>query len=98
FTGDALQLDGFLVVVAELPLEHPVDAARALLLAKLIEVLALLRSAAPVLAGRERPLFDRAFGGVALRALEVELDLLAPAQAAIRVLIPCHYTRLRRGG
>src|SRR6266498_2210956 len=64
--GHALALGGLLVVAVELPLEHPVDAPRLLLLAQLHEVLRLLGAAAAVLAGRIGTPLHRALGALAL--------------------------------
>src|SRR6476620_4813783 len=82
-TGLAGLAVGLFVVTAELLLQHAVDAAGLLLLAKLEQVLAVLGATPAVLARRVRPDLDRALRGLALAALEEQLHLLAPAEAAI---------------
>src|SRR6476661_4276534 len=82
-TGLAGLAVGLFVVPAELLLQHAVDAAGLLLLAKLEQVLAVLGATPAVLARRVRPDLDRALRGLALAALEEQLHLLAPAEAAI---------------
>src|SRR5690606_25403970 len=74
--GDARLAVGDGVHVAELLLEHAVDAARLLLLAELEEVLALADAAATVLTGRVRLALHRALHGVALGTLEEQLHPL----------------------
>src|SRR4051812_17337306 len=64
-TGLAGLGDGFLVVPAELLLQHAVDAAGLLLLAELEQVFRLLRPTAAVLAGREGTRLERALRPVA---------------------------------
>src|SRR6476659_6659162 len=80
--GDALLAGGLGVEVAELLLEHAVDAPRLLLLAQLEHVLALTDATAAVQTRRVRPALDRALHRVALGALEEELHPLAPAEPA----------------
>src|SRR5829696_4147248 len=82
-TGLAGLSVGLFVVTAELLLEDAVDAAGLLLLTKLEQVLAVLGAATAVLARRVRPDLDRALRGLALAALEEQLHLLAPAEAAV---------------
>jgi hypothetical protein len=82
-TGLAGLAVGLFVVTAELLLQHAVDAAGLLLLTKLEQVLAVLGAPTAVLARRVRPDLDRALRGFALAALEEQLHLLAPAQAAV---------------
>src|SRR5215211_4666668 len=82
-TGLAGLTVGLFVVPAELLLQHAVDAAGLLLLAQLQQVLAVLGAATAVLARRVGPDLDRALRGLALAALEEQLHLLAPAQAAV---------------
>src|SRR6185436_4542127 len=82
-TGLARLLVGLFVVAAELLLQHAVDAAGLLLLAQLQQVLAVLGAATAVLARRVGPDLDRALRGLALAALEEQLHLLAPAEAAV---------------
>src|SRR5439155_11963899 len=96
--GDTAPAVGLLVEVAELLLEHAVDAARLLLLAQLEQVLGLTHPAAAVLAGRVRAALDRPLHRVALCALEEQLHLLAPAQPADRTRVAGHQTRRRFGG
>src|SRR5206468_3787096 len=94
--GDALLTGGFLVEVGELLLEQAVDAAGLLLLPQLGEVLRpLAHAVAAVLAGGIGPALDRALHRVALGALEEQLHLLPPAQAADGAGVARHYTRLR---
>src|SRR5215217_815354 len=82
-TGLAGLAVGLFVVPAELLLQDAVDAAGLLLLTKLEQVLAVLGATAAVLARRVGPDLDRALRGLALAALEEQLHLLAPAEAAI---------------
>src|SRR5690606_19569218 len=98
----AVRLD---VVLVELPLQHAVDAPRLLLLAKLQQVLGLLRPAATVLTRRVGTDLDRALGTLALAALEEQLHLLAAAELAVRTGVTSHcsesprsQTRRRFGG
>ena len=89
--GDAGLPVGLLVHVAELRLEHAVDTAGLLLLAKLGVVLGgLAHAVAPVLSRRVRASLDRAADRLALRALQEELDLLPPAEAADRSGVSSH--------
>src|SRR3954471_16899845 len=90
-TGHALAAVRLLVDAAELLLHQTVDAARLLLLAQLQQVLGPL--ALPVAAGfawRVRAALDRALHRVALRALEVQLHALAPAEPAHRTGVTRH--------
>src|SRR4051812_19781311 len=80
--GDALLARGLRVEVAELLLEHSVDATRLLLLAQLEHVLALTDAAPTVQTRRVGPALDRALHRVALGALQEELHALAPAEPA----------------
>src|SRR4029079_17899944 len=89
-TGLAGLAVGLFVVTAELLLQDAVDAAGLLLLAQLQQVLAVLGAAAAVLARRVGPDLDRALRGLALAALEEQLHLLAPAQAAVGSGLPGH--------
>src|SRR5699024_7042046 len=89
----ALDPVGLFVVVAELALKHAVDPRTLLLLPALQEVLALLDPAAAVLAGRVGADLDRALGGFALRALEEQRRLLAPAALAVRSGVTRHRCR-----
>ena len=59
-TRDALTTRGLRVVIAELLLQHAVDARALLLLALLQQVFALLGTRATVLAGRVRAALKRA--------------------------------------
>src|SRR5580692_9088664 len=88
--GTTVLAGGLFVVVVELPLQHAVHAAGLLLLADLKEVLALLRTVPAVLARRVRPDLNRALRRVALRALEEQLHLLAPAALAVRTSVSSH--------
>src|SRR3954468_7402401 len=81
---------GFLVVTAELLLEHAVDAGALLLLPLLQEVLGVLGATAAVLTRRVRTDLDRALRGLALAALEEQLHLLAAATLAVRAGVPSH--------
>src|SRR5262245_35200731 len=74
--GDAGLARRTLEIVAELPLAGAVDALRLLLLAQLHAVVGLFLRASilAVIARRVRPALDRTFVGLALRALEEELD------------------------
>src|SRR4051812_34237411 len=104
----ALLVGGFDVVVVELLLQHAVDAAGLLLLAKLEQVLALLGPTAAVLARRVRPDLDRALRALALAALEEQLHLLPAAEPAVSTGVTGHLslsptgsggqTRRRLGG
>src|SRR5262249_43671071 len=89
---DALHHRGLLVVVAELGLEHAVDAPHLLLLAKLQPVadglLHLLVLA--VLSGNEVALFDSALLGVAALALQKQLHPFSAAQPAYGTDVSCH--------
>src|SRR6185436_7816153 len=80
--GDAGGPFGLAVVVPELALEHAVDTAHLLLLAKLDAELTHLAATHAVLAGRGRPALERAFLRVAARALQEEFGALAAAEAA----------------
>src|SRR2546423_8943669 len=82
--GHARAARRLLVVRAELLLEQPVVAARLLLLAQLQQVLALLDTAAAVLARRIAAPLDRALLREAALALEEELHPLAAALLAFR--------------
>ena len=86
------------VEVAELLLEHAVDAARLLLLTKLEQVLALTDATAAVQTRRVRPALDRAPHRVALGALQEELHALAPAEPAHGTGVTSHQTLRRLGG
>src|SRR3954454_22096268 len=81
---------GFLVVTAELLLEHAVDAGALLLLPLLQEVLGVLGATTAVLTRRVRTDLDRALRGLALAALEEQLHLLAAASLAVRAGVPSH--------
>src|SRR3954466_12442571 len=81
---------GFLVVTAELLLEHAVDAGALLLLPLLQEVLGVLGATAAVLTRRVGTDLDRALRGLALAALEEQLHLLAAATLAVRAGVPSH--------
>src|SRR3954467_2401273 len=81
---------GFLVVTAELLLEHAVDAGALLLLPLLQEVLGVLGATAAVLTRRVRTDLDGALRGLALAALEEQLHLLAAATLAVRAGVPSH--------
>src|SRR3954449_702719 len=81
---------GFLVVAAELLLEHAVDARALLLLPLLQEVLGVLGATATVLTRRVRPDLDRALRRLALAALEEQLHLLAAATTAVRACVSRH--------
>ena len=96
--GDALLAARDRVDVAELLLEHAVDAAGLLLLAQLEQVLALADAAPAVLARRVRLALDRALHGVALGALEEQLHPLAAAEPADGSGVPRHRQTLRRLG
>src|SRR5918998_3390525 len=82
--GDALLAHGLGVEVAELLLHEAVDAAGLLLLPQLDQVLGVLAAqlGAAVVTGRVGAPLDRALERVALGALEEQLHLLPPAQAA----------------
>src|SRR3954447_14977101 len=84
---------GFLVVAAELLLEHAVDARALLLLPLLQEVLGVLGAAATVLTRGVRTDLDRALRGLTLAALEEQLHLLAAATLAVRAGVPSHYLK-----
>mgnify|MGYP003704282619 CR=1 FL=1 len=73
---------GGVEVVLELLLEHAVDAADLLLLAKLEAVVAHLAAPDAVLTRRGRPALERALLGIAAGALQEELPTLAPAEPA----------------
>src|SRR5579859_1740092 len=87
---------GFLVVVAELTLEHAVHAPGPLLLPDLQEVLVLAWPVPAVLTRRVGPDLNGALGRVALGALEKELHLLAPAELAVRTCVSSHLPLLLR--
>src|SRR5580765_6820513 len=89
-TGDAGTARRLLVIRAELLLEQAVVAARLLLLAQLLQVLALLDAATAVLARRVAATLDRALLGQAALALEEELHPLAAALLALRTAIAGH--------
>ena len=88
--GDAVLVRRQLVEVAELLLEHAVDAAGLLLLAQLHEVLAVTDAAPTVLARRVRLALHRALHRFALRALEEQLHPLAAAEPADPFGVPSH--------
>src|SRR3954465_1143902 len=88
--GDALLAGGLGVVLAELLLEHPVVAARLLLLAQLDAVLGLLLAAAAVVARRVGAALDAALVGQAALALEEQLLALTAALLALGRCIACH--------
>ena len=94
--GLAALAGGLFVVVAELLLQHAVDAPRPLLLPDLEQVLALPGPVPAVLARRVGPDLDRALRRVALGTLEEELHLLAPAQLAVRAGVSSHLPVLLR--
>src|SRR5207248_10970354 len=96
--GDAVLAVGLGVHVSELLLEHAIDATGLLLLTQLQQVLGLPDATPTLLARRIRPALDGALHGVALGALQEELHLLPPAQAADGTGVTRHYTRLRFGG
>src|SRR2546428_467251 len=82
---------GPLEVVAELGLEHAVEAPGALLGAQLDPVVAGLATPhQPVLAGDHAAALVECAVGDALRALEEELHSLAPAEAADRSTLIGH--------
>ena len=78
------------VVLLELALQHAVDAADLLLLAKADRVLAQLDARLAVLPRGIRPAGVRALLGVAALALEEELHALAAAQLANGTVITSH--------
>src|SRR5437764_4822543 len=90
------------VVAAELRLEQAVEPLHLLLLAELHAVLGELGAALAVLARRVRAALDGALVRVAAVALEVHLQIFAPADAAGASCISSHlrilYTRRRLGG
>src|SRR4029453_17233133 len=77
--GAALLALGALEVAAELRLQDAVDVLRLLLLPQLDAVVGQLGAGEAVLPGGIVPPLDRALLGEAARALEKELDPLAPA-------------------
>ena len=81
-TRDAALACASAYMVAELLLEHAVDAAGLLLLPQLEQVLALADAATAVLTGRVRLALDRAVHRVALRALQEQLHPLPSAELA----------------
>src|SRR5690606_25720687 len=81
---------GRLVVGAELALEHTVDAANLLLLAKANAVLGELDPALPVLAGRIGTPVEGALVRVAALALEEELEAFAAAELAGGSVVASH--------
>src|SRR6266496_3308669 len=89
-------------VAPELRLEHAVDPLGLLLFPQLHAVGRGLAAAESVLPRRVVAALDGALLGEAARALEKELDPLAPALPAHRDVISCHrvspYTRRRLGG
>ena len=96
--GDAGVMRRLDEVVAELLLEHAVDAADLLLLAKLEAVVAHLAAADAMLPGRRRAPLERALLGVAAAALEEELQPFAAAEPADGVGVTGHdLSVLRRG-
>src|SRR4029453_14811796 len=74
-------------VAAELRLQHPVDVLGLLLFPELDAVVGQLGPGQPALAGGVVPPLDRALLAEAARALEKELDPLAPALPADRLSI-----------
>ena len=88
--GAALAAGRVEVVLAELLLEHAVDAAGLLLLAEADGVLRQLDAALAVLAGRIGATRDRALVGVAALALEKELHAFAAAELADGTDITSH--------
>src|SRR5205085_5530040 len=70
------------VIAAELRLEQAVEPLHLLLLAQLHAVFGELGASLPVLAGRIRTPLDGALVRVAAVALQVHLEVLAPADAA----------------
>src|SRR5262249_3701239 len=86
------RLRGQREVPAELGLQHAVEPLQLLLLAEADAVLAQLALAAPVHAGRLVAVVpvDRALGGVASRAFQVQLHALAPAALANGVGVAGH--------
>src|SRR6267142_797163 len=78
------------VVAAELRLEQTVEALDLLLLAQLHAVLGELGAALAVLARRVRAALDGALVRVAAVALQVHLEILAPADAAGAFRIASH--------
>ena len=95
--GDAVLPVRLHVEVAELLLEHAVDATGLLLLPELEQVLGLTDATAPVLAGRIGPLLDRALHGVALGALEIQLHPLAAAESTDGTGVTSHAPYLTPG-
>ena len=95
--GDARLARGLGVHVAELLLEHAVDAAGLLLLTQLEQVLAVTDATAPVLTRRVRLALDRALHRVALGALEEQLHALAAAELADGFGVAGHQTLRRLG-
>src|SRR5437660_2324455 len=96
--GLALRRAAPQVVAAELRLEQAVEPLHLLLLAQLHAVLGELGAALAVLAGRIRAALDGALVRVAAVALQIHLEVFAPADAASGLGIAGHYTRLRFGG
>src|SRR6266508_1486030 len=88
-------------VASKLGLEHAIDPLGLLLFPQLHAVGRGLAAAEPVLAWRVVPALDGALLGEAARALEKELDPLAPALPAYRDVISCQRPTLlymdRRG-
>jgi hypothetical protein len=93
FAGNAGLVGGLLVVGPELGLEGEVDALGLLFLAELQTVTDdLLHFAGlAVLAWGEVALFDGAFLGEALGALEEEFGSVAAAEAADGSCVTCHF-------
>src|SRR4029079_1052392 len=89
-TSDVLGAVTHLEVAAELPFEHPVDAAELLLLTQLDRVLGELGPRLAVLAGRIVAPLDGALVRVAALSLQEDLQTLAPALAAGGSRITCH--------
>src|SRR5674536_311902 len=88
--GLALATVGLLVVATELLLQYAIDAGALLLLALLLEVLAVLGTAAAVLTRRVRADLDWALRRLALGALEEQLHLLAATALAVRSGVAGH--------
>src|SRR5215831_4427417 len=88
--GDALLGLGPLEVLAELALQHAVDALGLLLFAELDAEGGRLAAVQPMLARRIVAAFDRALVGEAARTLQEQFLPFAAAQPALRVTIARH--------
>src|SRR3970282_2539001 len=95
--GDTLGTRGAGVGLAELPLQHAVDAAHLLLFAQLLAVVGQARAAfLAVLAGRVGAALDGALVGKALLRLEEQLLAFPAALAALGVDDSGPWTPLKR--